>query len=117
MATTPDNPQPTPTNEPQRANPHNSGANDNPDEFSEFRKPNAPPTENYAQESRQANPAEQPGHVEQNQNPDAVAAAQNADDDEQRAAWKSDDPRYGSGHRPGTQRSPADGGADADAEQ
>ncbi|GAB3823948.1 hypothetical protein [Hymenobacter jeollabukensis] len=115
MATTPDHAQPSsPNEEPKRPHASNSGANDNPDEFSEFRKPNAPGTEDYSAESRQADPREQPGHVEQNQNPDAVAAAQNADNDEQRAAWKADDPRYGSGHRPGTQRSPADGGEDAD---
>ena len=103
--------------EPRKANPSNSGHNDNPDEFSEFRKPSAPPTENYAQESEAADPQQQRGHVEQNQAPGAVAATQNADNDAQREAWKADDPRYGSGHRPGTQRSEADGGADAEADQ
>lgn len=113
MATT----QPTNSDsaeEPRKANPSNSGHNDNPDEFSEFRKPNAPGTEDYSAESAAADPEAQRGHVEQNQNPDAVAAAQNADNDTQRDAWKSDDPRYGSGHRPGTQRSEADGGQDAE---
>ncbi|GAB2951630.1 hypothetical protein GCM10027048_15780 [Hymenobacter coalescens] len=103
MAHTPDHtstPQPDAANEPTRPAASNSGANDNPDEFSEFRKKDAPPTENYASESNQADPAQQPGHVEQNQNPEAVAAAQNAGTDEQRAAWKADDPRYGSGPRP-----------------
>ncbi|GAC1368478.1 MAG: hypothetical protein NVS3B25_11470 [Hymenobacter sp.] len=68
-----------------------SGANDNPDEFSAFR--------NREQEARQAarTPADQPGHVEQNQDPAAVRAARNADSDEQRAAWAQDDPRYAGG--------------------
>jgi hypothetical protein len=103
MATTPQNadtPQQDPANTSQRPGPANSGANDNPDEFSEFRKPGAPPTENYAAESEQADPAQQPGHVEQNQNPAAVAAAQNASHAEQRKAYALDDPRYGSGPRP-----------------
>ncbi|OON67069.1 hypothetical protein [Hymenobacter sp. CRA2] len=103
MATTPqssDTPRQDAANEPKRPTHSNSGANDNPDEFSEFRKPDAPPTENYAQESQQTDPAQQPGHVEQNQNPAAVAATQNAGNDAQRAAWKDDDPRYGSGPRP-----------------
>ena len=67
------------------------GSNDNPDEFSEFRD-----REKDAQEAP-ANPADQPGHVEQNQDPAAVRATQNDDNDEQRAAWAKDDPRYASG--------------------
>ncbi|KAA9332241.1 hypothetical protein F0P96_12220 [Hymenobacter busanensis] len=76
--------------------PANSGANDNPDEFSEFRRKDAPATEDYSPESRRANPAEQRGHVEQNQNPEAVAAARNGSESERRAAYALDDPRYGS---------------------
>ncbi|WP_046244985.1 hypothetical protein [Hymenobacter terrenus] len=68
-----------------------SGANDNPDEFSEFR--------DREKDARQApaNPADQPGHVEQNQDPAAVRATQDEDNDEQRAAWARDDPRYAGG--------------------
>lgn len=67
------------------------GSNDNPDEFSEFRDRdkdahNAP-----------ANPMDQPGHVEQNQNPGAVRATQDEDNDEVRRAWALDDPRYAGG--------------------
>ncbi len=67
------------------------GSNDNPDEFSELRKPED------AQKAP-ANPADQRGHVTQNQNPAAVNAAQGAETDEQRAAWSDDDPRYAGGH-------------------
>lgn len=107
MATTPQHPDTSRQDDAHqpRPNPTNSGANDNPDEFSEFRKPGAPPTENYAAESQQADPAQQPGHVEQNQAPEAVAATRNANNEAQREAWKADDPRYGSGPRP----DPADG--------
>ena len=67
------------------------GSNDNPDEFSEFRS--------RERDARQApaNPADQPGHVEQNQNPAAVRATQDSDYDEQKAAWALDDPRYAGG--------------------
>ncbi|ALW86788.1 hypothetical protein AUC43_17900 [Hymenobacter sedentarius] len=67
------------------------GSNDNPDEFSELRSRD--------KDAREApsNPADQPGHVEQNQNPAAVRATQNEDNDEQRAAWALDDPRYAGG--------------------
>ena len=68
-----------------------SGSNDNPDEFSEFDD-----REKDAQKAPD-NPADQPGHVEQNQDPAAVRAAQNEDNDEQRAAWAKDDPRYAGG--------------------
>ncbi|MGI4741582.1 MAG: hypothetical protein ACRYG7_40965 [Janthinobacterium lividum] len=66
------------------------GSNDNPDEFSELRKP---------EDAHQApaNPADQRGHVTQNQDPHAVRAVQNAETDEQRAAWSDDDPRYAGG--------------------
>ena len=79
-----------------------SGANDNPDEFSEFRD-----REKDAQKAP-SNPADQPGHVEQNQDPAAVRAAQNADSDEQRAAWAKDDPRYAGGGTHNTREEPAD---------
>ena len=78
-----------------------SGANDNPDEFSEFRdrKKDA--------EKAPSNPADQPGHVEQNQDPAAVRAAQNADSEEQRTAWAKDDPRYAGGGTHNTREEPA----------
>ena len=70
--------------------PGRDGSNDNPDEFSEIRDPedaqNAP-----------ANPQDQRGHVEQNQDTAGVRAAQGAETDEQRAAWSDDDPRYAGG--------------------
>jgi len=67
------------------------GSNDNPDEFSEFRD-----REKDARDAP-ANPEDQPGHVEQNQDPIAVRATQDADNDVQRAAWSQDDPRYAGG--------------------
>ena len=78
-----------------------SGANDNPDEFSEFRD-----KEKDAQKAP-SNPADQPGHVEQNQDPAAVRAAQHADSEEQRAAWAKDDPRYAGGGTHNTREEPA----------
>jgi|GEM_PF-966098 len=77
----------------------NDGSNDNPDEFSEFRKPNRSGSEDYSAEAAQVNPARQPGHVEQNQDPAAVRAAHGKEEDIQRTAWADDDPRYGSGQR------------------
>ena len=76
----------------------NDGSNDNPDEFSEFRKPDAPPTENYSPDAEASNPQQQRGHVTQNQATDEVVAAEHADTDVQRAAWAADDPRYAGGH-------------------
>ena len=89
---------------PAQPNSANSGHNDNPDEFSTFKedadeaKP-ASGTENYAAEAREANPADQPGHVAQNQDPAAVRAAQlhDADNEATREAWAKDDPRYAGG--------------------
>ena len=79
----------------QPSNSGRDGSNDNPDEFSELRKPEdatkAP-----------ANPNEQRGHVTQNQAPGAVNAVQDAETDEQRAAWSEDDPRYAGGHAKAT---------------
>ena len=67
------------------------GSNDNPDEFSELN--------GREQNARQApaHPADQPGHVEQNQDPAAVRATRDEDNDEQRNAWAQDDPRYAGG--------------------
>ncbi|MCI1186916.1 hypothetical protein MON38_05750 [Hymenobacter sp. DH14] len=87
-----------PTNEA----PGRSGANDNPDEFSEFSD-----REEEA-ENAPSNPEDQPGHVEQNQNPAAVREAQGKDDDTQRAAWAADDPRYAGGGTHNTREEPAD---------
>ena len=106
---------PTPTNTPNSEDfggkkstqptkataPGRSGANDNPDEFSEFAD-----KEEEAQKAPD-NPADQPGHVEQNQDPAAVRAAQHADTDEQRAAWAKDDPRYAGGGTHNTREEPA----------
>ena len=75
--------------------PGRDGSNDNPDEFSEIRDP-----EDAA--DAPANPADQRGHITQNQDPAAVRAAQHADTDEQRAAWSDDDPRYAGGHTKAT---------------
>lgn len=81
--------------------PGRSGANDNPDEFSEF--------DDKEKEARKApeNPEDQPGHVEQNQDPIAVRTAQHADIDEQREAWAKDDPRYAGGGTHNTREEPA----------
>ena len=81
--------------------PGRSGANDNPDEFSEFRD-----REKDAQDAP-TRPEDQPGHVEQNQDPEAVRAAQHADTDEQREAWSKDDPRYAGGGTHNTREEPA----------
>lgn len=80
----------------------NSGSNDNPDEFSEFRKPGAPSTEDYGTSADAASPEHQQGHIEQNQAPGEVKAAQSGDTDEQRTAWSNDDERYAGGHREAT---------------
>ena len=84
------------------AAPGRSGANDNPDEFSEF--------SDREKEANKApdNPEDQPGHIEQNQNPAAVREAKGKDDDTQRAAWATDDPRYAGGGTHNTREEPAD---------
>jgi hypothetical protein len=89
-------------NPPTNEMPGRSGANDNPDEFSEL--------SDREQEARNApdNPEDQPGHVTQNQDPAAVRAARHADSDEQRAAWAKDDPRYAGGGTHNTREEPAD---------
>ena len=76
----------------------NDGSNDNPDEFSEFRSTDNVETENTATDVQDANLMQQRGHVTQNQDPQAVRAAQNADADAQTTAWAEDDPRYAGGH-------------------
>lgn len=65
------------------------GSNDNPDEFSELRSADdeAPASERGARLA----PAEQ------NEDPQAVRAAHNKDNDVQRAAWSDDDRRYAGG--------------------
>ena len=86
----------------------NDGSNDNPDEFSEFRKPTPPPTASQNPgyqpngEPDAPNPGPQRGHVTQNQDPESVVAAKHADTDVQRTAWSDDDPRYAGGHQHAT---------------
>jgi len=82
--------------------PGRSGANDNPDEFSEFRD-----REKEAQNSPDR-PEDQPGHVEQNQAPDLVRATQGEENDIQRQAWAIDDPRYAGGGSHNTREENAD---------
>ena len=86
---------------PTAAAPGRSGANDNPDEFSEFGD-----REKDAQKAPD-NPEDQSGHVEQNQDPAAVRAAQSKDDETQREAWAKDDPRYAGGGTHNTREEPA----------
>ena len=88
--------------DPINATPGRSGANDNPDEFSEFSD-----REKKAQEAP-TRPEDQPGHVEQNQAPGLVQAAQGEEDDIQRKAWAEDDPRYAGGGTHSTRDEPAD---------
>ena len=87
---------------PTTAKPGRSGANDNPDEFAEFRD-----REKDAQNAPD-NPEDQPGHIEQNQNPAAVREAQGKDNEDQRAAWAADDPRYAGGGTHNTREEAAD---------
>ena len=70
-----------------------SGANDNPDEFSEFGD-----RDKDAQKAP-SNPEDQPGHIRQNQDPATVheAQASGANNEELRQAWAKDDPRYAGG--------------------
>ncbi|GAB3572537.1 hypothetical protein [Hymenobacter daeguensis] len=81
-----------------------SGANDNPDEFSEFRD-----REKEAQNAP-ARPEDQPGHIEQNQATEEVreAEANGADNAELRKAWADDDPRYAGGGTHSTRDEDAD---------
>ncbi|MDQ2794218.1 MAG: hypothetical protein M3Y12_09445 [Bacteroidota bacterium] len=73
------------------AAPGRSGANDNPDEFSEFND-----REEEAQNAPD-NPEDQPGHIEQNQDTAAVREAKGKENEDLRAAWAADDPRYAGG--------------------
>ena len=85
-------PQAATSNAPQGSVPAGrDGSNDNPDEFSEL--------DSREKDARDApsNPLDQPGHVEQNQNPAAVRATQDENHEELRAAWALDDPRYAGG--------------------
>lgn len=77
----------------------NDGSNDNPDEFSEFRKKDAPTTEDYSTDAENANPEHQRGHTVQNEDPQGVRNVQNADRDVQEGTWADDDERYAGGHR------------------
>lgn len=81
-----------------------SGANDNPDEFSEFND-----------REKKANEApddleDQPGHVTQNQAPGLVREVQatSEDNEELRKAWAIDDPRYAGGGTHNTREEDAD---------
>ena len=87
---------------PAAAAPGRSGANDNPDEIIEF--------SDRDQDAAKApdNPEDQPGHIEQNQNTAAVREAQGKDNEDQRAAWAADDPRYAGGGTHNTREEPAD---------
>ena len=89
---------------PTNAAPGRSGANDNPDEFSEFSD-----REEEAQNAPD-NPEDQPGHVQQNQATELVreTEAAGADNEELRAAWSEDDPRYAGGGSHNTREEPAD---------
>jgi hypothetical protein len=89
------------------------GSNENPDEFSEFRKdgnksvpkPDADVPGAYTTNSPDANPTGQPGHVRQNRDPQAVQYAQGdvpgqqqKEEDNTKQAWAQDDERYAGGH-------------------
>jgi hypothetical protein len=80
----------------------NDGSHDNPDEFSEFNKPDAHVGAQPNGEPESDSTGPQRGHVTQNQDPAAVRDAQHANTDEQRAAWSDDDPRYAGGHTEAT---------------
>lgn len=88
------------------------GSNDNPDEFSEFRKGNdvTRPSDDiagaYSTDSPNPNNVQQRGHVVQNRDPQAVKYAQGdtagqdqKEEDNTRQAWAQDDERYAGGHQ------------------
>lgn len=92
--------------------PHD-GSNDNPDEFSEFRKdddknagkPDQDVPGAYTTDSPNSNPTGQVGHVVQNRDSQAVRYAQGdtagqnqKEEDNTRTAWAQDDERYAGGH-------------------
>ncbi len=62
-----------------------------------FRRKHAAATEHYCMPGTQSDPRKQRGHVQQNQHPDAIAAAQAGSPNEQRDAYAADDPRYAGG--------------------
>ncbi|GAA4496511.1 hypothetical protein GCM10023172_09960 [Hymenobacter ginsengisoli] len=80
----------------------NDGSHDNPDEFSEFNKPDQHVAAQPNGEPESTSTGPQRGHVTQNQDPAAVRDAQHADTDAQRAAWSDDDPRYAGGKQQAT---------------
>ncbi|MDO7846381.1 hypothetical protein Q5H92_08440 [Hymenobacter sp. M29] len=94
----------SPTASAEGTPPGRSGANDNPDEFSEFRD-----REKDAQNAPDR-PEDQPGHVQQNQAPELVRKVQESTDDSEllRKAWAEDDPRYAGGGTHNTREEPAD---------
>lgn len=77
----------------------NDGSNDNPDEFSEFRKDGDSITEDYSTSAENANSEHQRGHTVQNEDPQGVRNVQNADRDVQEGTWADDDERYAGGHK------------------
>ena len=89
-----------------------SGSNDNPDEFSERH-------DDKDAQNHPKNLEDQPGHVVQNQDPEAVriAEATSSDNEELRAAWSKDDPRYAGGgtNNASTGTTPATTARNADA--
>jgi hypothetical protein len=84
------------------ADSRNDGSHDNPDEFSEYNKPDQHVAAQPNGEPESTSTGPQRGHVTQNQDPAAVRDAQHADTDEQRAAWSDDDPRYAGGKQQAT---------------
>ena len=94
--------KPTET-EPATSSASNDGSNDNPDEFSELRKPAAPSTASqnpgYQPNGEPDAPSTGPqrGHAQQNKDSESVVAAKDADADVQRTAWADDDRRYAGG--------------------
>ena len=82
-----------------------SGSNDNPDEFSDIRKPEDSIPREGTTNSGDPNPLHQTGYVAQNRDPQAVRYAQGdtagqnqKEEDNTREAWAQDDERYAGGH-------------------
>lgn len=94
----------TPTNSASGQSNGRSGANDNPDEFSEF-KDREKDAQNAPDDAE-----DQPGHVVQNQAPGIVREVQASteDNEELRKAWAIDDPRYAGGGTHNTREEDAD---------
>ncbi|MEJ7662512.1 MAG: hypothetical protein WKG07_24575 [Hymenobacter sp.] len=87
-------PPPTTPPPPARPRPATTAATTTPTSLANSVRRSKTGTEDYSPEAEQTDPAQQKGHVEQNQNPAAVRAAQTEDNDVQRTAWADDDPRY-----------------------